>query len=300
MQTIEMNLRTFRYDNDRLKVINESALHRIKVLEMTSKKRQETHRTELFEMKSKIEQLESLLRSKVAVGMQSPELHLSPRHVALSSSTSSSRSSISSPLCFPSFSSTMAKKINNVHAAGDMSQQMSPMSPMSSQMRSHQISQSPMSHISHMSSPRRTLYDDIAASNTAQLQATFVNRMHMMAEDYTSLVNATQERTLKKAKEHTKAVHEQRKAHRHSLRMLRQEYGELQLSVAKDSQQEIAALREEHQKVVQDLVQMFQRKCNDLVMQRDEYAEEADTWRKRNEETKRSIKSRRKEKSKRR
>ena len=151
-----------------------------------------------------------------------------------------------------------------------------------------------------MSSPRRTLYDDIAASNTAQLQATFVNRMHMMAEDYTSLVNATQERTLKKAKEHTKAVHEQRKAHRHSLRMLRQEYGELQLSVAKDSQQEIAALREEHQKVVQDLVQMFQRKCNDLVMQRDEYAEEADTWRKRNEETKRSIKSRRKEKSKRR
>ena len=79
------------------------------------------------------------------------------------------------------------------------------------------------------------------------------------------------------------ALKEQRYAHRQSLCLLREEYAELQLSIATNANKETILLREEHQSIVTELVEMFQQKCLDLVTQRDEYAEEAEIWRRRAE-----------------
>ena len=76
-------------------------------------------------------------------------------------------------------------------------------------------------------------------------------------------------------------IKEQKFVHRQSIRILQKEYGELQLIVAKDTQDVIISLRNEHQEVVNELIETFQLKCDDLSEQRDEYAEEADMWRRR-------------------
>lgn len=85
------------------------------------------------------------------------------------------------------------------------------------------------------------------------------------------------------ARQQSLALKEQRYAHRQSLCLLREEYAELQLSIATNANKETILLREEHQSIVTELVDMFQKKCLDLVTQRDEYAEEAEIWRRRAE-----------------
>ena len=243
--TKEMKLRTTTYDNDRLNMLNENKKHRIKVLEMNLKRREETHGKEIFDLKKRIDELEGIVAQEKEKEHQSPELHLSPRH-HIHLQSSSSRSSSASPFSFPSFS--------------------------------------------HSPVPIHNLYDEIKRSNNMNVHLVdvnteqinekknqYINQMNMMQEDYASLQN----RNNANITNYMLEIKEQKFVHRQSIRILQKEYGELQLIVAKDTQDVIISLRKEHQEVVNELIETFQLKCDDLSEQRDEYAEEADMWRRR-------------------
>ena len=243
--TKEMKLRTSTYDNDRLNMLNENKKHRIKVLEMSLKRREETHGKEIFDLKKRIDELEGIVAQEKEKVHQSPELHLSPRH-HIHLQSSSSRSSSASPFSFPSFS--------------------------------------------HSPVPIHNLYDEIKRSNNMNVHLVdvnteqinekknqYINQMNMMQEDYASLHN----RNNANITNYMLEIKEQKFVHRQSIRILQKEYGELQLIVAKDTQDVIISLRNEHQEVVNELIETFQLKCDDLSEQRDEYAEEADMWRRR-------------------
>ena len=118
---------------------------------------------------------------------------------------------------------------------------------------------------------------DVNTEQMNEKKNQYINQMNMMQEDYASL----QYRNNANITNYMLEIKEQKFVHRQSIRILQKEYGELQLIVAKDTQDVIISLRNEHQEVVNELIETFQLKCDDLSEQRDEYAEEADMWRRR-------------------
>jgi len=134
-----------------------------------------------------------------------------------------------------------------------------------------------------------TLHEEMHQINTQQINDQLTTQMQTMQEEHANTLIDMKEKEAIHRNEQIKAlqnqhavgIHEQRHNHRESLRVLRQEYSELQMTIASDSNAEIVRLREEHQQIVLELVEMFNCKCDALVEQRDEYAEEVERLRKR-------------------
>ena len=109
------------------------------------------------------------------------------------------------------------------------------------------------------------------------------DHLRMLNEDYNSMLIETNERKeeLKKKmnKEHAVAIYEQRCSHQQSVKILREEYSELQMTIATEMNTKVEHLRQEHKQLVHTLVEEYNITCDDLVQQRDEYAEEVEKLR---------------------
>ena len=279
------------HDNYGLLQKNTKLNQTIQCLHMNIDKRDAMHKTDMSEMRRKMTHLELLVKEKEYALAQSTckygdggvlvDLSVGSSGSSGSGGSSGSKSKRSSHQC--------DQRTEQLKSGSSRSPSLSP-SNLALHRRRRVASSSPFSMPSFSPpSTTITLHEEMHQINTQQINDQLTTQMQTMQEEHANTLIDMQEKEAIHRNEQIKAlqnqhavgIHEQRHNHRESLRVLRQEYSELQMTIASDSNAEIVRLREEHQQIVLELVEMFNCKCDALVEQRDEYAEEVERLRKR-------------------
>jgi hypothetical protein len=253
---------------------NSTLIQKIKVLEKNIEKRDTMHKTEMSNIRKKVHNLELLVKEK-DYALEEAARNYTNQLLKSKCDRSNTSPSISSGI------KKSRKGRNDVSCISSSS--LSPSAPTVCRVTSSSISTSSFSSPLSMLPFTRTIHDEMNQLKTNNNIKQLNDHLRMLNEDYNSMLIETNERKeeLKKKmnKEHAVAIYEQRCSHQQSVKILREEYSELQMTIATEMNTKVEHLRQEHKQLVHTLVEEYNITCDDLVQQRDEYAEEVEKLR---------------------